>query len=134
MWFGRGSDVVRTWFGRGSDVGRRWLGRVFGSGTDTLAEAKGKWFPAVHPLIRPCVARWLLTDIPAPLQKKYFRKNNLKYYFWGHCNGSAWAVTQKILANSFLRSCILFASFSMEESVVSAATNYTRILGEFVSW
>ena len=35
MRFGRGSDVVRTWFGR-----------VFGSGADSLAEVKGKWFPA----------------------------------------------------------------------------------------
>ena len=58
MRFGRGSDVVRMWFGRGSDVvqmcfrcgsgvGRMWFGRVFGSGADSLAEAKGKWFPAL---------------------------------------------------------------------------------------
>ena len=40
MWFGRGSDVVRMCF-------RRWLGCVFGSGADGLAEAKGKWFPAL---------------------------------------------------------------------------------------
>ena len=46
MWFGRGSDVVWTWLGHGSDVGRRWLGRVFRSGADSLAEVKGKWFPA----------------------------------------------------------------------------------------
>ena len=24
-----------------------WLGHVFGSGADSLAEVKGKWFPAV---------------------------------------------------------------------------------------
>ena len=46
MWFRRGSDVVRTWFGRGLDVGRRWLGRVCEAGADSLAEVKGKWFPA----------------------------------------------------------------------------------------
>ena len=45
-WFGCGSDVVRMWFGRGSDVVRTWFGRVFGSGADSLAEVKGKWFPA----------------------------------------------------------------------------------------
>ena len=47
MRFGCGSDVVRTWFGRGSDVVRMWFGRVFGSGADSLAEVKGKWFPAL---------------------------------------------------------------------------------------
>ena len=46
MWFGRGSDVVRTWFGRGSDVVQMWFGHVFGSGADSLAEVKGKWFAA----------------------------------------------------------------------------------------
>ena len=40
------SDVVRTWFGCGSDVVRMWFGCVFGSGADSLAEVKGKWFPA----------------------------------------------------------------------------------------
>ena len=45
-WFGRGSHVVRMWFGCGSGVGRMWFGRVFGSGADSLAEVKGKWFPA----------------------------------------------------------------------------------------
>ena len=38
-------------------MGRRWLGRVFGSGADSLAEVKGKWFPAnqesQHKLIQP---------------------------------------------------------------------------------
>ena len=46
MRFGCGSGVVRMWFRRGSEVARRWLGRVFGSGADSLAEVKGKWFPA----------------------------------------------------------------------------------------
>ena len=46
MRFGRGSDVVRTWFGCGSDVLWTWFGRVFGSGADSLAKVKGKWFPA----------------------------------------------------------------------------------------
>ena len=41
-----GSEVVRTWFGRGSDVVRMWVGRVLRSGADSLAELKGKWFPA----------------------------------------------------------------------------------------
>ena len=48
--FGSGSDVVRMWFGCGSDVFsdvvRMWLRHVFGSGADSLAEVKGKWFPA----------------------------------------------------------------------------------------
>ena len=35
-------------FGRGSDVVRMWFGRVFGSGADSLAKVKGKWFPALH--------------------------------------------------------------------------------------
>ena len=52
MWFRRGSDVVRTWFGCGSDVVRTWFGRVFGrvfgSGSDSLEEVKGKWFPAAR--------------------------------------------------------------------------------------
>ena len=34
------------WFGRSSEVFRRWLGRAFRSGADSLAEVKGKWFPA----------------------------------------------------------------------------------------
>ena len=51
-WFGCGSDVVRTWFGCGSDVVRTWFGRVFGSGADSLAEVKGKWFPAI-PCLNP---------------------------------------------------------------------------------
>ena len=38
---GRGSDVVRRWFGGGSDV--------FRIGADSLAEVKGKWFPAMSP-------------------------------------------------------------------------------------
>ena len=46
MRFGCGSDAVRTWFGCGLDVVRTWFGRVFGSGADSLAEVKGKWFPA----------------------------------------------------------------------------------------
>ena len=29
-------------------MGRRWLGCVFGSGADSLAEVKGKWFPAAQ--------------------------------------------------------------------------------------
>ena len=41
MWFGCGSDVVRTCF-------RMWLGRVFGSGADSLAEVKGKCFQQGH--------------------------------------------------------------------------------------
>ena len=45
MWLGCGSDVARMWFGCGSDVVGTWLGRVFGSGRDSLAEVKGKWFP-----------------------------------------------------------------------------------------
>ena len=52
MWFGRGSAVAQTWFGRGSDVGRMWFGRVSGSGADSLAEVKGKWFPARG--VSPC--------------------------------------------------------------------------------
>ena len=48
MRFGRGADVVRMWFGCGSGVGRMWFGLVFGSGADSLAEVKGKWFPALR--------------------------------------------------------------------------------------
>ena len=39
-------DVVRMWFGCGSDVARMWLGRVFRCGRKSLAEVKGKRFPA----------------------------------------------------------------------------------------
>ena len=34
MWFGRGSDVVRTWFGCGSDVVRMRVGR----GSDVFSD------------------------------------------------------------------------------------------------
>ena len=46
VWFGRGSHVVRMWFGCDLDVGQRWLRRVFGYSADSLAQVKGKWFPA----------------------------------------------------------------------------------------
>ena len=56
-WFRCGSDVVRMWFGCGSGVGRMWFGRVFGSGADSLAEVKGRWFPASVHLISE-ILRW----------------------------------------------------------------------------
>ena len=34
MWFGRGSDMVRTRLGRGSDVARTWFGR----GSDVVSD------------------------------------------------------------------------------------------------
>ena len=53
MRLGCGSDVVRMWLGHGSDVAWMWLGcgsdvvgRVFGCGRQSLAEVKGKRFPA----------------------------------------------------------------------------------------
>ena len=42
MWFGTWFGRFRTWF----DVVRSVFGRVFGSGSDSLEEVKGKWFPA----------------------------------------------------------------------------------------
>ena len=42
MWPGCGSDVF-------SDVARMWLGRVFGCDRKSLAEVKGKRFPARPP-------------------------------------------------------------------------------------
>ena len=44
--------MVRTWFGCVSDVVRRWLGCVFGPDADSLAEVKGKWFPAGLSVLR----------------------------------------------------------------------------------
>ena len=46
MWLGCGSDVARTWLGCGLDVARVSLGRVSRCGSKSLAEVKGKRFPA----------------------------------------------------------------------------------------
>ena len=63
MWFRCGSDVVRTWFGRGLEVGRIWLGCVFGSGADSLAEVKGKWF-AARRVVTSGDGRWRPKMVP----------------------------------------------------------------------
>ena len=47
LWLGCGSDMAQLWLGCGSDMARMWLGRVFGCDRKSLAEVKGKRFPAV---------------------------------------------------------------------------------------